>query len=289
MKGQALHALEHALGVDQAAGLGRCQIDLAHIARDHGLAAKADAGQEHLHLFGRGVLRLVQDHKGVVERAPAHEGEWCDFDLLALKRFLHLLKPHQIVEGVVQGAQVRVHFLAQVAGQKAEFFTGFHGGAGEHDALHRAALKRVDRAGHGQIGLAGAGRANAKGDVVAGHALQVQGLVGGAPTHLAAPGLHAQSFVARRGQGGVAAEHELNLLGRDGFFGHLVQGLQHLQSLLGFGLGAFDAELLKAVRHLDLQARFDAADVAVQRAAQVGHAGVVGRGKSVSENQTDNP
>jgi hypothetical protein len=29
--------------------------------------------------------------------------------------------------------------------------------------------------------------------------------------------------------------------------------------------------------------------VAVQRAAQVGHAGVVGRGEGVSENQTDNP
>ena len=124
---------------------------------------------------------------------------------------------------------------------------------------------------------------------MAGHALQVQGLVGGAPTHLAAPRLHGQRLVARRGQGGVAAEHELNLLGRDRLFGHLVQGLQHLQGLFGFGLGAFDAELLKAVRHLDLQGRFDAADVAVQRAAQVGHAGVVGRGKSVSENQTDNP
>jgi hypothetical protein len=59
--------------------------------------------------------------------------------------------------------------------------------------------------------------------------------------------------------------------------------------LLGFGFGSLDAELLKAVRHFDLQGRFDASDVAVQRAAQVGHAGVVGRGEGVSENQTDNP
>jgi len=28
------------------------------------------AGQEHLHLLGGGVLRLVEDHEGVVERAP---------------------------------------------------------------------------------------------------------------------------------------------------------------------------------------------------------------------------
>ena len=60
---------------------------------------------------------------------------------------------------------------------------------------------------------------------------------------------------------------------------------KRLQRLLGFGLGAFDAKLFKAVRDLDLQRRLDGADVLVQRAAQVRHGGVVGGGEGVGENQ----
>ena len=55
----ALGVAQNALRVDQTAGLATGQIDLADIARDDGAAGKAYAGQEHLHLLGRGVLRLV--------------------------------------------------------------------------------------------------------------------------------------------------------------------------------------------------------------------------------------
>jgi hypothetical protein len=53
-------------------------------------------------------------------------------------------------------------------------------------------------------------------------------------------------------------------------------------------LGPSIAELLEAVRHLDLQRGLDAADVAVHRAAQVGHALVVGWGEGVAQDQADN-
>jgi hypothetical protein len=114
-------------------------------------------------------------------------------------------------------------------------------------------------------------------------------LVGRAPAHLAAPGLHGQRAVAGLGQGGVAAEHELHLFGRNRLLRHFVQRLQRFQRLGGLGLGALDAELLETVRHLDLQSGLDAADVAVHGAAQVRHAGVVRWGEGVPENQTDNP
>jgi hypothetical protein len=42
------------------------------------------------------------------------------------------------------------------------------------------------------------------------------------------------------------------------------------------------------VRDLDLQRGLDRAQMAVERAAQMGHAGVVGRREMVAENQTDN-
>ena len=44
------------------------------------LESKPEAGEEHLHLLAGGVLRLVEDDEGVVQRAAAHEGERRDLD-----------------------------------------------------------------------------------------------------------------------------------------------------------------------------------------------------------------
>src|SRR5918999_6247768 len=63
----AAHAVEDAPRFDQAAFLAAREIDLCHVAVDHRLGAEADAGEEHLHLLGRGVLRFIQDDEGVVE------------------------------------------------------------------------------------------------------------------------------------------------------------------------------------------------------------------------------
>ena len=56
------------------------QVDLGDVAGDDHLRAEAEPGQEHLHLLGRRVLRLVEDDERVVERAAAHEGERRDLD-----------------------------------------------------------------------------------------------------------------------------------------------------------------------------------------------------------------
>ena len=58
------------------------QVDLGDVAGDHDLGAEAEPGQEHLHLLGRGVLRLVEDDERVVERCgracrPAARPRWC--------------------------------------------------------------------------------------------------------------------------------------------------------------------------------------------------------------------
>src|SRR5579883_3283037 len=60
--------------------------------------------QEHLHLHGRGVLRLVEDDEGVGERAPAHEGERRDLDIAGRKPFHHLLARQHVVQRVVKGS-----------------------------------------------------------------------------------------------------------------------------------------------------------------------------------------
>ena len=282
----ALHPFEHPLSVDQAAELGLGQVDLAHIAGHYRPGTKADAGQEHLHLFRRGVLRLVQNHKGVVQGAPAHKGQRRNLQRLALKRFLHRLKAHQLVQRVIQGAQVGVNFLAQVARQKAQALAGLHRGPCQHDALHRAALQGVHRHGHGQVSLAGASRANAKGNVLGGDVVQVQRLVGGAGAQVTAPGL--QRGVVGAVHGPITGQHQLHggRLDRPG--GQFVQRLQQLHTALGLGFGAVHLELFVPVGDLDLQGGLNAAQVGVHRAAQVRQAGVVQRGKQVAQDQADN-
>ena len=44
-------------------------VDLGDVAGDDDLRPEADAGEEHLHLLGRRVLRLVEDDEAAVQRA----------------------------------------------------------------------------------------------------------------------------------------------------------------------------------------------------------------------------
>ena len=68
-----LHDAQPALG---AAG----EVDLRDVARHDHLGAEPEPGEEHLHLLGRGVLRLVEDDERVVEGAAAHVRERRDLD-----------------------------------------------------------------------------------------------------------------------------------------------------------------------------------------------------------------
>jgi hypothetical protein len=79
----AAHTGEDAIGLDEPALLASREIDLRNIAGDDGLRREADPRQEHLHLFRRRVLRLVENDERVVERAAAHVGKRGDLDRAA--------------------------------------------------------------------------------------------------------------------------------------------------------------------------------------------------------------
>ena len=117
---------------------------------------------------------------GIVERASAHVGQRRDLDDVLLQQLDHLLHAEHLVQRVVQRAQVGVDLLGQVAGQEAQLLAGLHRRAHQDQALHARFVQRFDRAGHGEEGLAGAGRADAEVDVVGGDRVQVLGLVGAA-------------------------------------------------------------------------------------------------------------
>jgi len=113
--------------------------DLVRVAADHHPAAHPEARKEHLHLERRGVLRLVEDDEGVVERAAAHEGDRRDLDLAAGDAPLDLLGREHVVERVVERAEIGIDLLLHVAGKKAQSLAGLDRGPREDQPVDASA------------------------------------------------------------------------------------------------------------------------------------------------------
>ena len=96
------------------------------------------------------------------QRAAAHEGERRDLDLAGLQRALDDARVHQVVERVVDRAQIGIDLLAHVAGQEAEPLAGLDRRARQDDAVDLLALEQLHRMRDREPGLAGAGRAGAE-------------------------------------------------------------------------------------------------------------------------------
>ena len=96
------------------------------------------------------------------ERAAAHEGERRDLDLAGLQRALDDARVHQVVERVVDRAQIGIDLLAHVAGQEAEPLAGFDRRPRQDDAVDFLALEQLHGMRDREPGLAGAGRAGAE-------------------------------------------------------------------------------------------------------------------------------
>ena len=159
-RGEDLHGVEDA----GLAGLG--QVDLGDVGRDDQLRVEAGPGQDHLHLLPGRVLGLVEDDEGAVQGPAAHEGQGGDLDDAALDQAVGLVVLEEVEEGVVERAEVGVDLLDEVAGQEAELLAGLDGRAGQDDAVDGLVLEEGQGHGHGQVGLARPGRADAEDEVV---------------------------------------------------------------------------------------------------------------------------
>src|SRR3954470_6069645 len=151
----AFDPFEAANGIGEARFRRVGEIDLVGIAANHHPAAHAEAGQEHLHLQRRRVLRLVEDDEGVVERAPAHEGDRRDFDLARGDPAFDLLGWEHVVERVVEWTQIGIDLVLHVAGEEAEPLAGLDRRTREDQPVNAAADQLRDGLGDGEIGLAG--------------------------------------------------------------------------------------------------------------------------------------
>src|SRR5450830_456541 len=193
-EGNAAHLMQHLQGIYEAALLTMVQVNLRDVAGDHGLAAETDAGEKHFHLFRRGVLSFIEDDEGMIERTSAHISQRRDFNGLFFKQSLGTVKTEQIVQRVIQRAQIRIDLLRQIARQKTQSFTSFYRWPRQHNALHGVALESIDGASHRQISLAGAGRADAEGDVMLQNRIEVLTLMRGAATQIVFAGLQHRAF-----------------------------------------------------------------------------------------------
>ena len=84
-----------------------------------------------------------------------------------------LLVAEDVVEGVVERAEVGVHLLGEVARQEAELLARLDRGAAEDDPLDLLLEERGGGHRHGEVGLPRAGRADREDDVVLADRLQV--------------------------------------------------------------------------------------------------------------------
>ena len=110
------------------------QVDLGNIAGNDCLGAEAQSGEEHFHLLGRSVLRLIEDDEAVIQGTAAHIRQRCDLDGAALLIFGEIVRAEHIKQAVVQRAQIRVYLALQIAGQKAQLLACLDRRTGQDDA-----------------------------------------------------------------------------------------------------------------------------------------------------------
>ncbi len=128
--------IETACARPESPGLTRST--LAGVAGHGHARAFADAGQHHLHLQARGVLRLVDDDVGVGQGAAAHEGDRRDLDLAALAAAAQRFGAEDGGHRLPDRRHVGVDLLVEVAGQEAEPFARFHGRPCDDEAFDLA-------------------------------------------------------------------------------------------------------------------------------------------------------
>jgi hypothetical protein len=138
-----LHAVEDVLHDPQPAGGPAGQVDLRDVTRHDDLAAEAEAGEEHLHLLGGRVLRLVEDDEGVVQAPSPHVGQRGDLDRAGRHELGDRLGVEHVVQRVVQRPQVRVDLVEQRAGQEAEPLAGLDRRARQDDPVDLLGLQRL--------------------------------------------------------------------------------------------------------------------------------------------------
>ena len=158
----ALDAAQNFGSFQQAGAFALCQVDLCQVPRNDRLGTIPDTGQEHFHLFRCGVLGFIQYDIGVIQCTSAHIRQRRHFNQPFFHIFCEIFYPHNFVQRIIEGAQVRVYLLLQIPRQKAQFFPCFNGRTGQNDAVDFIVFECGDGHCHCQISFPCTSRTNAK-------------------------------------------------------------------------------------------------------------------------------
>ena len=207
--------------------------------------------------------------------------------------FAHLLRREEVVQRVVERLHVGVDLLLHVAGQEAEPLARLDRRAGEDDPVDVAVDVHRRRRRHREVGLAGAGGADAEDELVAEEVAHVELLRRGARLDQLAPGADLQGLAGehvelahprldRRRRAAVRRRPEpdrrLDVARRHraALLQPLVEAAQHLLGLLALRRRPVQRQMVAAAVDRHAEARFDLDDVAVELAAKVDQEAVVG-------------
>gem|GEM_PF-4133691 len=161
------------------AGFRYCQINLRHVTRDDHFRVETQSCQEHLHLLFGGILRFVEDHERIVERASTHVRKRRDFNGTVIHVAFELVRSKHVGKRVVQRTKIRIDFFVQCARQETEVLSGFHRRSGQDDAPHLPILKGANRLGYCKIRLTCTGRTNGERDGVRLNGIDIGDLTSG--------------------------------------------------------------------------------------------------------------
>src|SRR2546429_564258 len=109
---------------------------------------------------GSPVRRLVENDERLIQTSSAHVGKRCDLDLAALLGPREPLRRHELVERVVERAEIGIDLLLKVTGQESEPLARFDSGAREDEPADLSIAERRHAHRDGEIALPGAGGAD---------------------------------------------------------------------------------------------------------------------------------
>ena len=140
------NVLQFLLSINQSGFHISRKVDLAGIPVDNHLGIKTKTGQKHLHLHDGGILRFIENDKGIVQGPPPHIGQRRYLDNLALHHPSCLVLPQDLVKSIIDRTEIRVYFFFEISWKETKALSGFYSWTSQNNALDLTTLE----GGHGQ-------------------------------------------------------------------------------------------------------------------------------------------
>ena len=162
----ATYSVQDFQGLGKSASDATGQIHLRCVSSDYHLGVHAHSCQEHLYLCRSGVLSLIKDNNGIVQRASSHESQGSDLHDVLFHHLAQLLCRNHILQSIVEGLQIRVYLVPHVTRQETKFLTCLHRRARKDYLAYLLVLQRAHGQCYAHVCLAATGRSGGEYHIV---------------------------------------------------------------------------------------------------------------------------